>query len=63
MSYYTYFGFWPISLKFITKKITLDHVSRGAHMSWLIVQNPCKYPKPEFQEVNTLEIVIGYLFK
>lgn len=47
MSYYTYFSFGPISLKFIIKTVTLDYVSRGTLMSWPIAQNPCKYPKPE----------------
>lgn len=45
------------------QKITLDHVSSGALMSWLTMQIPCKYPKPELVKSYTLSIVLAYLFK
>lgn len=44
------------------KKIILDCVSRGALTSWLTMQSPCKYPKPELVKSYTLSIVLGYLF-
>lgn len=62
MSNYTYFGFWRISLKFITKNHT-GSCKQGSPHKLADRRIPASNPKPELGERYTLSIVHGYLFK